>query len=75
MIAAANPGPEVNVGPELDLVKAALLYGDKVTVISPVTTMLLRAEGLQQFNQRQLLELIRRVIPVLLPPGQRQEFE
>jgi hypothetical protein len=75
MVAAANPGTVLNVGSEVDLVKAALLYGDKVTVISPVTTMLLRAEGLQQFNPRQLVDLLRRVVPVLLPPGQLSEFE
>jgi len=39
MVVAANPGSEMTVAPELDLVKAALLYGDKVTLVSPVTTM------------------------------------
>jgi hypothetical protein len=76
MVAAANPsGPSLTVGPELDLVKAALLYGDKVTLISPTTTMLLRTEGLQRFSNQQLVELIRRVAPVLTPPDELPEFE
>jgi len=75
MVAAANPGPSIDVGPELDLVKAALLYGDSVTVISPVTTMLLRAEKLEHFAPPQQLELVRRLVPVLVPPDQLPEFE
>jgi hypothetical protein len=67
MVVAANPGSSPTVATELDLVKAALLYGDKVTLISPVTTMLLRIEGLQNFSLRQQLQLIRRVAPVLHP--------
>lgn len=74
MVAAANPGPSLNVGPELELIKAALLYGDKVTIISPLTTMLLRAEGLQRFNPRQLLEPLRRVAPFLLPANELPGF-
>src|ERR1019366_2133044 len=70
MVVAANPGSSVTVAPELDLVKAALLYGDRVTLISPVTTMLLRVEGLQRFSPSQLIELMRRVAPVLLPPDE-----
>lgn len=75
MVVAANPGSDATVAPELDLVKAALLYGDKVTLISPVTTMLLRVEGLQQFSPRQQIELMRRVAPILMPADQIRAFE
>lgn len=75
MVVAANPGSEVTLAPELDLVKAALLYGDEVTLLSPVTTMFLRVEGLQRFSVRQQLELIRRVAPVLVEPDQLSEFQ
>jgi hypothetical protein len=75
MVAAANPGPSLNVSPELDLVKAALLYGDKVTLLSPVTTMLLRAEGLQHFSSRRIADLLCRVAPYLLPAEQLAGFE
>lgn len=68
MVVAANPGSAVTVAPELDLVKAALLYGDKVTLLSPVTTMFLRVEGLQRFSPRQQIELIRRVGPIITDP-------
>ena len=69
MVVAANPGSEMTVAPELDLVKAALLYGDKVTFVSPVTTMFLRVDGLQRLSPRQMIELVRRTAPVLLPAG------
>jgi hypothetical protein len=75
IVAAANPGSSFTVDPELDLVKAALLYGDKVTLISPVTTMLLRFEGLQHFSLRQQIELMRRLGPTLLPPDEVPDFE
>jgi hypothetical protein len=75
MVAAASAGAELSVGPELDLVKAALLYGDKVTILSPVTTMLLRGEGLQHFSLRQLFELFRRFAPAKLPPDELAQFE
>lgn len=73
MVVAANPGSGMTVVPELDLVKAALLYGDKVTLISPVRTMLLRVEGLRRFSPRQQIELVRRVAPILMP-AQTPEF-
>lgn len=75
MVVAANPGSDVTVAPELDLVKAALLYGDKVTLLSPVTTMFLRVEGLERFTPLQQIDLVRRVAPILMPPDDVPEFE
>jgi hypothetical protein len=75
MVVAANPGTAVSVVPELDLVKAALLYGDKVTLISPMTTMFLQVEGLKRFSLRQELELVRRVAPILMSPEEVPAFE
>lgn len=74
MVVAANPGTGVTVAPELDLVKAALLYGDTVTLISPVTTMLLGVEALQHFSTHKQIELMRRVAPVLLPADEVPDF-
>ena len=64
----------MTVAPELDLVKAALLYGDTVTLISPVTTMLLGVEVLQHFSTHKQIELMRRVAPVLLPADEVPAF-
>jgi hypothetical protein len=75
MVVAANPGAELTVAAELDLVKAALLYGDRVTLLSPITTMFLRVEGLQWFSARQQIELLRRVAPVLTDADQLPHFE
>lgn len=65
MVVAAQPGSSITVAPELDLVKTALLYGDRVTLLSPVTTMFLGVEALERFTLRQQIELIRRVAPFL----------
>ena len=46
MIVAAHPGSDIRLGSELELVKAGLVYGDSVTLLGPITTMLLRVEGL-----------------------------
>ena len=75
MVVAANPGSSVTVVPELHLLKAALLYGDKVTVLSPVTTMFLRVEGLQKFSPREQIELMRRVAPILMPAEDVPAFQ
>ena len=65
MVVAANPGSSMDLAPEIELVKAALLYGDSVTLLSPVTTMLMRAEGLRNFSLLDLIQLVRRCAPVL----------
>lgn len=75
MVVAANPGAELSVAPELDLVKAALLYGERVTLLSPITTMFLRIEGLQRFSARQQIQLIRRLAPVLTDADQHSQLE
>jgi hypothetical protein len=75
VVVAANPGSSVTVAPELDLLKAALLYGDKVTVLSPVTTMFLRMEELQRFSHREQIELMRRVAPILRPAEEVPAFQ
>jgi hypothetical protein len=69
VVVAANPGTLATIEPELDLVKAALLYGDKVTLLSPVTTMLLRVDGIQHFPLAARLELVRRVAPYIADPA------
>jgi len=41
IVVASSPNGdgEVSVEPEIDLIKSALLYGDEVTLLSPVWTM------------------------------------
>jgi hypothetical protein len=69
MVVAASPGSEVSVAPELGLIKAALLYGDEVTLLSPVTTMFLGVEGLGRFSMIEQVRLIRMVAPYLMENG------
>lgn len=74
MVVAASPGAHLNINSELELVKAAALYGDKVTLLSPVATMLLRAKNLDGMPQSRLLELLRRVRPHLSDEGDNTDF-
>jgi hypothetical protein len=55
----------MTVAPEIELVKAALLYGDRVTLLSPITTMLLDVAALERFSPLQQIDLVRRVAPYL----------
>jgi hypothetical protein len=55
----------VSIEPELGLIKAALLYGDEVTLLSPVTTMFLGVEQWGCFSMIEQLELIRKVAPYM----------
>jgi hypothetical protein len=62
MVVAAHPGSDINRASEIDLVKAALLYGDEVRLLSPAMTMLLRTEALGEFSLDQLLDLRKRQV-------------
>lgn len=75
IVVAAKPGDEITVAPELELVKAALLYGDRVVLISPTTTMLLGVEALEHFSPTQQIELIRQVAPYLMEANDLRGFQ
>ena len=74
VVVAANPGSVLTVAPEVELTKAALLYGDRVVVISPATTMLLGTEALERFSPAQQIDLVRQVAPYLLNDGEAATF-
>ncbi len=69
LVVAAQPGSAMTVAPEIELVKAALLYGDRVTLLSPITTMLLDVAALERFSPLQQIDLVRRVAPYPGPAG------
>jgi hypothetical protein len=75
LVVAAQPGSSLTVAPELGLVKAALLYGEKVTLLSPITTMLLGVEALEHFSPLQQIDLVRRVAPYLSNGAELAESE
>jgi hypothetical protein len=74
VVVAANPGSDLTVAPEVELIKAALLYGDRVVVISPATTMLRGAEALERFSLAQQIDLVRQVAPYLLNDDEAAKF-
>ena len=65
MVVAAHPTADVTFVPELDVVKAALLYGDRVTLFSPLLTTFMRLEGVERLTIQQQVDLARRVTPFI----------
>ena len=65
IVVAASPGGELSVRREVDLAKAALVYGDKVVLLSPATTMVATVESFASFSLEQQLSLIKKVAPYL----------
>jgi hypothetical protein len=72
VVVGAGAASSVDLRPEIELIKAALLYGDEVTVMSPLLTMLLRVEQLGNLGPEQIVELVRRVAPYLLPDDEAE---
>jgi hypothetical protein len=74
--AAAHPSADLSFGPELEVVKAALLYGDRVTLLSPILTSFMRVETLESLTIHQQVDLARRVAPFLYDdPDEASQYE
>ena len=65
VVVAADPQTAPAPGHEAQLSKAALLYGDRVTVLSPVTAMLLRASELGRVGVKRQIEVLQAIAPRL----------
>jgi hypothetical protein len=56
------------------IAKVALLYGDEVTLCSPVATLVLPLASLDKLPQRQQLELLELLAPHLMPPSESRDL-
>jgi hypothetical protein len=74
IVVAAAPGTEVSIEPELDLIKAALLYGGEVTLLSATTTMFLGVEAMSKFSLNEQVDLVRKLAPYLTDDGDGNEI-
>ena len=63
----ASPSGGSSLESEMRLLKPALLYGDRVTLISPKATFLSMAAGIGELGGRDRLEFLRQVLPVVHP--------
>jgi hypothetical protein len=70
MVVAAQPGSEASIVGELDLIKAALLYGDEVTLLSAATTMFLALEDWGAIPMLDKMQLLRDVAHLLSDEAQ-----
>ena len=66
IVVASNPSTAMSMVSELELAKVALLYGDQVTLISSMTTMLQEVEAFGRFSMEDQFELLERVAPLIL---------
>jgi hypothetical protein len=62
-----GPGPEVSLRKEIRLCKAALLYGDAVTLYSPNALMLASVKRLGNATGNERIELLRAFFPIVQP--------
>jgi hypothetical protein len=74
MVVAALPGTEASIAGELDLIKAALLYGDEVTLLSPATTMFLGVEEWGGYSMIEQMKLLRQVAHLLVSKQEADEL-
>jgi hypothetical protein len=64
-VVAADPRTALVRSDLTELTKAAFLYGDRVTILSPVTATLMRAGQLGRASARQQIGVLQRIAPLL----------
>lgn len=62
-----SPGEGIRLDKEIRLIKVGLLYSDKITLISPVATMLLSIMYLSQMHEDEKIQFVKEVGPNLDP--------
>jgi len=61
----AAPRGGLSLDEDIRLLKPALLYGDRVTLYSPMATMLAMTAGLGELSERDRISFLRQVIPIV----------
>lgn len=61
----AAPRGGLSLEEDIRLLKPALLYGDRVTLYSPVATMLAMTAGLAELSERDRISFLRQVVPIV----------
>ena len=62
----ASPSGKLNLDTDLRMVKAAMLYADRVTLCSPATSMILSTLALGSFSNKQQIDYLESVMPLLI---------
>jgi hypothetical protein len=65
VVITTSPSSELNLGREIELVKAALLYGNAVTLMNPVAAMLARVSHLNSLSDVELFDLLATIAPYM----------
>jgi hypothetical protein len=61
----AAPRGGLSLDEDIRLLKPALLYGDRVTLYSPMATMLAMTAGLGELSERDRISFLRQLIPIV----------
>lgn len=65
VVVSRLPTGEISIGADIELVKAGLLYGDEVSIVSPAVSMLQRVVEMETWPESQRLDLLERLGPYL----------
>jgi hypothetical protein len=64
---AVGPAGGLHIGKEIELVKAALLYADHVTLCSPKLELFASVAGLSQLDPKEQINFLAEILPVVDP--------
>lgn len=70
---AVSPSSEMSLVREVQMVKAALLYADKVTLCSPGVSTVLASRDPQHMNEQQRNQLLLQIAPLLGFPNRNMD--
>src|SRR5438128_10121520 len=68
---AVGPGGGLHAGKEIELVKAALLYADHVTLCSPKLELFASVAALSRLDSQQQIDFLTEMLPIVDPSNTR----
>jgi hypothetical protein len=67
IVVGVAPTPKLSLETELRLIKPALLYGDRVTLYSPATSLIAMTAAIGELSDDERVDFIAQVVPAVSP--------
>ena len=67
IVVGVAPTPKLSLETELRLIKPALLYGDRVTLYSPATSLIAMTAAIGELSEDERVDFIAQVVPAVSP--------
>lgn len=67
IVIGVAPTSKLSLETELRLIKPALLYGDRVTLYSPATSLVAMAAAMSELSDNERVDLLAQVVPAVSP--------